>query len=68
MDEGKSWTTFLMRWSLAVGASVGTGAVSAWEARGESWTYTVAITALTMVFAGLVCVLTVEALRALSVR
>ena len=52
-----------MNWSLAIGGTVGIGAVSAWEARGESWIYAVGITAGTMALAGLVCVLTVIALR-----
>ncbi len=57
-----------MNWSVAIGGTVGIGALSAWEARGESWTHVVGITAATMAVAGLVCVLTVLALRRLSPR
>ncbi len=60
---GRSWRTLIMNWSPAVGGTVGVGAVSAWEARDESWTYVVGITAATMVFAGFVCGFTVMALR-----
>ena len=55
-----------MKWSPAVGATVGIGAVSAWKARGESWMNLVGTTAATIVFAGLVCLLTVTVLKRLS--
>ncbi len=67
-DKGKSWTTFLMDWSLAIGGTVGIGVVTAWQVRSESWIYVLGITAGSMAFAGLVCVLIVKALSSRANR
>ena len=57
-----------MNWSLAIGGTVGIGVVTAWQVRSESWIYVLGITAGSMAFAGLVCVLIVKALSSRANR